>query len=76
MKRWGEFTKVAIAGEHIPQLKDGFFTKDEAAHSAYLTYSEPNSDKEHGFKAGKHEWFPYPYGVTSINPNMVQNPGW
>ena len=29
-----------------------------------------------GFKAGKHELFPFPYTVTSINPNITQNPGW
>ena len=29
-----------------------------------------------GFKAGKHERFPFPYQATSINPNITQNPGW
>ncbi|HIR82178.1 MAG TPA: hypothetical protein IAC98_00080 [Candidatus Cryptobacteroides pullicola] len=29
-----------------------------------------------GFKTGKHELFPFPYTVTSINPNITQNPGW
>jgi len=76
MKRWGEFTKAATAGDNIPSLKDGFFTNTEATHRGYLTYSNPNSDKEHGFKANKHEWFPYPYAVTSINPNLQQNQGW
>jgi len=78
MKRWGEFDNVVNAGENIPSLKDAFFTLDEAAHRGYLTYSEPNKDAnlEHGFKANKNEWFPYPYAVTSINPNLVQNPGY
>ena len=31
---------------------------------------------EHGFKTGKHELFPFPDLETSINPNIVQNPGW
>jgi hypothetical protein len=76
MKRWGEFTKAANAGTHIPSLKDGYFTNDEATHRAYVTYSEPNQGKQCGFVAGKHEWFPYPYTVTSINPNLNQNLGW
>jgi hypothetical protein len=76
MKRWGEFTKAANAGTHIPSLKDAFFTEDESAHRGYVTYSEPNTGKTVGFKAGKHEWFPYPYSVTSINPSLQQNQGW
>ncbi len=76
MKRWGEFTKAANAGKHIPSLLDAFFTLDEPAHRGYVTYSEPNSGKQSGFQAGKHEWFPYPYSVTSINPSLQQNPGW
>ena len=31
---------------------------------------------ETGFVKGKHELFPYPFSETSINPNIVQNPGW
>jgi len=76
MKRWGEFEKAKNAGKHIPSLKDAFFTLDEPAHRGYITYSEPNADKVSGFQTGKHEWFPYPYSVTSINPNLQQNPGW
>ena len=29
-----------------------------------------------GFKAGQHEFFPYPTSVMDKNPNLVQNPGW
>lgn len=76
MKRWGELEKVKNAGKHIPSLKDAFFTDDEPTHRAYITYSEPNAGKTVGFKEGKHEWFPYPFSVTSINPNLQQNPGW
>ena len=32
--------------------------------------------KEHGFKTGKHKLFPFPDLETSINPNIVQTPGW
>ena len=76
MKRWGELDKAKNAGKHIPSLKDAFFVDDEAAHRGYVTYSEPNAGKTTGFQAGKHEWFPFPYSVTSINPNLQQNPGW
>ena len=80
MKRWNEFDKAKTAGTHIPSLKDHFFdaaagTKT-ATHVGYVTYSEPNAGKTIGFKAGKNEWFPYPFSETSINPNIVQNPGW
>ena len=76
MKRWGEFEKVKNAGKHIPSLKDAFINNGEPAHRGYLTYSEPNAGKQVGFQQGKHEWFPYPNNVTSINPNLAQNPGW
>lgn len=76
MKRWGEFEKVKNAGKKIPSLKDAFINLDEPEHRGYITYSEPNADKQVGFKEGKHEWFPYPYSVISINPNLQQNPGW
>ena len=75
MKRWGEFEKVKNAGKHIPSLKDAI-NEGGATHSGHVTYSEPNASKQVGFVTGKHEWFPYPYSVTSINPNIVQNPGW
>ncbi|MEN6589038.1 MAG: RagB/SusD family nutrient uptake outer membrane protein [Proteiniphilum sp.] len=76
MKRWGEFEKAKKAGTHIPSLKDAFINEGEPAHRGYVTYSEPNAGKQVGFQAGKHEWFPYPYNVISINPNLKQNPGW
>lgn len=78
MKRWNEFTKAVNAGKNIPSLKDSFFntTSPTPTHQAYLTFSEPNAGKTVGFKAGKHEWFPFPFSVTSINPNIKQNPGW
>lgn len=75
MKRWGELEKVKNAGKHIPSLKDAI-NDGEPAHRGYITYSEPNEGNQVGFVAGKHEWFPFPYSVTSINPNLKQNPGW
>ncbi len=75
MKRWNEFEKVKTAGKHIPSLKDAI-NDGEALHRGYITYSEPNADKQVGFQAGKHEYYPYPETVLSINPNLKQNPGW
>lgn len=76
MKRWNEFEKAKDAGKNIPSLKDAFISDEEAARRGYVTYSQPNAGKTVGFQAGKHEWFPYPYNVISINPNLKQNPGW
>ena len=40
------------------------------------THTAKDFGAEVGFKEGKHELFPFPYTVTSINPNITQNPGW
>lgn len=76
MKRWGELEKVKNAGKNIPSLKDEFFTDNKPTHKGYITYSEPNAKNQVGFVAGKHELFPFPNDVISINPNLKQNPGW
>lgn len=76
MKRWGQLDKVKNAGTHIPTLKDAFFTLGEAQHRGYVTYSEPNAGKTVGFKAGKHEYYPYPATFVRTNPNLKQNPEW
>lgn len=77
MKRWNEFDGLANRGKNIPSLKDAFFTDGEAEHRGYVTFSNPNDDAKvnYGFEP-KHEWFPYPYHVTSTNPNITQNDGW
>jgi len=77
MKRWNEFGNLVNRGKHIPSLKDSF-VDGVSPHSGYITYSEPNTEagKTFGFVAGKHEWFPYPFSETSVNPNIVQNPNW
>ena len=60
-----------------------FYAEDPAPeYHAAVTMHNLNDDpaygngKEHGFKTGKHELFPFPDLETSINPNIVQNPGW
>lgn len=82
--RWGDLDGMKKAGSDIPTLKDSFFYAENPTpeHHAVVTMHNFNDDpvygngKEHGFKTGKHELFPFPDLETSINPNIVQNPGW
>lgn len=80
--RWGDVAGMEISGNHTPTLYDHFFDSDPATrtdyHDGYVIYRDYNKDlgKESGFKKGKHEFFPFPDMVTSINPNIRQNPGW
>ncbi len=82
--RWGDLDGMKKAGSDVPTLKDSFFYAENPTpeHHAVVTMHNFNDDpaygngKEHGFKPGKHELFPFPDLETSINPNIVQNPGW
>ena len=86
MVRWGktdknEFAIAKRAGYDHPTLYDAYFTKGESKHRFYVEYANGDQlPREKGFKVGfqegKHERFPFPYGQTSINPNLRQNPGW
>ena len=66
----------------IGSLYDHMFDADDATrtdvHSPYVKHHEYNKEagKQTGFQKGKHELFPFPTLETSINPNIVQNPGW
>ncbi len=79
MKRWGDYSALANVGDHIPTLYDEFFMEGKPGyqkeHKLYVEYSDPNADKTHGFKAGRHEYYPFPYDVFIINPNLVQKEG-
>ena len=81
--RWGEASTVlATNGDKMPNLRDLYFSSNASektdVHTPYVDWSKANynANIEHGFRAGKHEHFPYPFSETSINPNIVQNPGW
>ena len=82
--RWGDLEGMKKAGSDVPTLKDSFFYAENPTpeHHAVVTMHNFNDDpaygngKEHGFKTGKHELFPFPDLETSINPNIIQNPGW
>ncbi len=78
--RWGDIDELANNGKSFPNFCDKFFTEGAAKHEGYVDYSDadwciklyPNL----GFQRGKHELFPFPYSETSVNENIVQNPGW
>ena len=79
------FDSVKNSGKNIPSLYDHYFDADAdgkpiasttAEHSIYIKYEPCPSGQTVGFQAGKHEWFPYPFAETSINPEIGQNPGW
>ncbi|MDO4461091.1 MAG: RagB/SusD family nutrient uptake outer membrane protein [Bacteroidia bacterium] len=74
--RWGETESLANNGKNIPSTYDAFFTKGETKHRLYVETSNPNKDNPTGFVKGNHEYFPFPFAATSINPNLKQNPGY
>ena len=88
MVRWGDFDSAKNAGTKVTVLYDKL-TREPKAEDKNVTWHKdgrfytvevkPAVDDfgyEVGFKAGKHELFPFPYTVMSKNPNLVQNPGW
>ena len=89
--RWGDTERVKKAGQDVPKLFDKLYREPQAtdqgikwengteANSRFYTVSTHeaiDAKYEVGFKAGQHEFFPYPISVMDKNPNMVQNPGW
>ena len=91
MVRWGHTEGVVNAGSAVPVLYDQLIrepqsddenvtwqygSKDNSRYYTADTHEAKDRGSDVGFKAGKHERFPFPYTVTSINPNITQNPGW
>lgn len=74
MVRWGDTDGIINNGKNIPSTYDAFFSKSESKHRIYVEYSNPNKENKTGFVKGKHEYFPFPFAATSINPNLKQNP--
>lgn len=89
--RWGDTDRVAKAGQDVPKLFDKLYREPKStdqgikwengseANSRFYTVSSHeaiDAKYEVGFKAGKHEFFPYPTSEMDRNPNIVQNPGW
>lgn len=71
--RWGDTDGLVNNGKDIPSTYDTFFTKGEPKHRIYVETDNPNKGTV-GFVKGKHEYFAYPFALTSINPNIEQNP--
>ncbi len=68
LQRWGDAaTILASKGTQNPALE---------ADGTVIWETFNTDPSKCGFKVGKHEFFPFPETEMSVNPNMVQNPGW
>jgi hypothetical protein len=88
--RWGDTERVKKAGQDVPKLFDKLYREpkstdqgikwldNDSSQRFYTVSTHEAIDAGHqvGFKAGQHEFFPFPISVMDKNPNMVQNPGW
>jgi hypothetical protein len=76
--RWGDYNELMQNGLSYPSFKDKIM-EGNATHEGYVDYSDADWCKKLypnlGFQE-KHKLFPFPYSETSINENIVQNPGW
>ena len=78
--RWGDTAELANNGKDYPSYRDKLFTEGAPKHEGFVDRSDadwciklyPNC----GFQKGKHELFPFPFSETSVNENIIQNPGW
>ena len=89
--RWKDakaISRLEQSGTIVPHLWDKLFRAPKAddqdvtwehgteANSRFYTTNTPETNFTVGFKAGKHEFFPYPQTVKDKNPNLEQNTGW
>lgn len=82
--RWGDAaSKLATNGANVPSFLD-LMGKEHpetgvmvTKHTGYVT-PEGSTHKggDYGFKANKHELFPFPFNEIMRNAALVQNPGW
>ncbi len=86
--RWGDTEGVEKAGQDVTVLYDKFtrepkstdrnvkwFDSDSRFYTV-STHAALDQGATVGFKAGKHEYFPFPFSVTSKNPNLTQRDIW
>ena len=71
------FNKSGIH-DNVPTAYDAFFTKGEAEHRIY---GEAPTDPKIAvisadFEKGRHEYFPFPFDVTKMNPNIKSYGAW
>lgn len=83
MKRWGDLDVAKNAGKNVTSVYDKLTREIKGSDKVveqnerfYSVYAPEAAGRATGFQAGKHEFFPFPNTVTSINPNLKQNPGW
>ncbi|MDO5443507.1 MAG: RagB/SusD family nutrient uptake outer membrane protein [Bacteroidia bacterium] len=91
--RWGDAAKELAfkSVEETPYFSDEFYavgshgkTLTGQPHKTRLTWKDDGwAASGGGFKAGKHELYPFPFSVTEQNPwdpekgvGIKQNPGW
>lgn len=82
--RWGDAaTVLKDQGKEVPSFFDPFDAAAGVPHSAQLDLSEAHYNTVYGFKTGKNELMPFPFGELQLNPwneadgtGLKQNPGW
>lgn len=82
--RWGDAaTVLKEQGKEVPSFTDPFDAKKGIPHSAVIDLSNAYYNTSYGFKAGKNELMPFPFGELQLNPwdeetgtGIKQNPGW
>lgn len=83
MVRWGDFALAQKAGTEVTKVFDKVFRKVESGDQIaeehdrfYSIYAPEAKGRATGFQSGKHEYFPIPQSVLSLNPDLQQNTGW
>ena len=85
MMRWGDTANASKAGNDVPKLFDKVFRAPKGGEKitwendrfyTVSTHEAQDAGYQTGFKAGKHELFPFPMDVMEKNPNLRQNPGY
>ena len=77
--RWGDAVKeLGDNGKCVPNFQDEYWLSGGTKpHKAVLNLADAYyNGNECGFKAGKNELMPYPFGELNVNPEIKQNPGW
>ena len=64
--------------QEVPTVKDEFFTKGKDGFEKYHKLFVEHSSIPSGgvFEKGRHEYFPFPYDVTKMNPNLISYGAW
>ena len=89
--RWGDFEKSKLAGSNVPVLYDKLTRTPQSSDEDVVwehgnesnsrfytvkTHTAKDYGLDVGFKAGKHEVFPFPYVSARQNPTLNQIGGW